>query len=173
MRFFKQLFNRQSLSVGWSVSWRTWLAGAALQIALCVPVAFWYAFQRPSSTDPAVLRRNFDTLLELTSPPVLVALILVLNWIGKSVLRKRNLPVPTRFIGWTIFWRALVLSVGLGLAAWMLILIPVVFWIRIPGADTVAALAALAAVFTIALCSHGWATLRVSRIAAPGTETAN
>lgn len=164
MTFLRQLFNRQSLSIGWSVSWRTWLAGIVLQIAFCVPVALWYASQRPFSTDSAALGRNFDTLLELTSPLVLVALIPILNWIGKYVLRKRNLPVPTRFIGWSIFWRAVVLSLGLGLVAWMLILLPIVFWIRIPGADMVAVLVAFAAVFTIALCSHGWATLRVSRV---------
>ncbi len=164
LRFFKSLFNRQSFSVGWSVGWRAWLAGAALQIACAVPVALWYAFQRPSETDPAALRQKFDTLLELTSPLALVALILVLNWIGKSVLRKRDLPVPARFIGWAIFWRVLILSLGLGLTDWMLILLPVVFWIRIPGADTVALLVALIALFTITLCSHGWATLRTSRL---------
>jgi len=34
-------------------------------------------------------------------------------------------------------------------------------------ADTVAAFAALAALFTIALCSYGWATLHVSQMATP------
>jgi len=163
LQFFKRLFNRQSFSVGWSVSWRAWLAGAALQFAIVVPVVLWSVFQRSSTADTAALHQRFDTLLELTSPFVLVALIIVFNWIGKAVLRKRNLPVPPRFIGWAIFWRVMVLSLGLGLTAWMLILLPVVFWLRFPGADTVAVFAALAALFTIALCSHGWATLRVSR----------
>lgn len=173
MTFHKQLFNRQALSVGWSMLWRTWLAAVVLKIAFSVPVGFWYSFHRPSATDPAALRAHFDRILDISSLPAFVVLIPVFGWIGRSVLRKRNLPVPAHFVGWALFWRAMGLSVALGVAIGMLIGIPVAFWFRSGWVNTLAPFFMIAAIFTVAMYSYGWATLHVSRMAAPATGTAN
>lgn len=165
MTFHKQLFNRQALRVGWSMLWRIWLAVLALKVAFSLPVGFWYALRHASASDPAALRAHFDRILDISNLPVLLALIPTFNWIGKSVLRKRNLAVPSGFIGWTIFWRVVGLSIFLILGIAVAILLPIVFLIHSKMVGAVATLLFVASMFACVMFSYGWATLRVSRAA--------
>ena len=94
MTFHKQLFNRQALSVGWSMFWRIWVAAVGLRIIFTIPVAFWYSFHRAAAAqNPSATRLQFDQISGLGNLPTLIALIPVMNWIGKLVLRKRGLPL--------------------------------------------------------------------------------
>ena len=96
-----------------------------------------------------------------------------MNWIGKLVLRKRGLPVPSRFIGWTLFWRGGGLALILGMCSAFIFVLPAALLFHSKSnALVVVALLATLIPFS-AMFSYGWATPRVSRMATPGTETAN
>lgn len=166
MSFHKQLFNRQTLNVGWSMVWRIGVATVGLRIVFLLPVAFWCSFHRAIAQDPSAVRLQFDQISELGNLPALIALIPVMNWIGKLVLRKRGLPVPSRFIGWTLFWRGEGLALFLGIGSAFVFILPVALLIP---SKSVAMVAPLIVVLMLAfsMFSYGWATLRVSRMATP------
>ena len=171
MTFHKQLFNRQTFRVGWSVCWRIWAATIGLRIVFTLPVAFWYSFHRAAAAqDPSSIRLQFEQISGLGNIPTLIALIPVMSWIGKSVLRKRGLPVSSRFIGWTLLWRGGGLAVLLGLGSVVVLVLPVA-WITPKLATIFAAPLIAMLMFASSLFSFGWATLRVSRMATPETET--
>lgn len=138
-----------------------------------LPMALWYSFHRSAAQDPAALRAQFDRIVDISGLLVVIALIPALNWIGKSVLRKRNMPVLSRFIGWAIFWRAVGLTIFLSIGAASIILLPTVFLIHSKPVGAAATLLVVALIFASTIFSYGWATLRVSRVATPGTETAS
>ena len=161
--FHKQLFNRQSFRVGWSVCWRIWVATIGLRIVFTLPVAFWYNFHRAAAQNPSSIRLQFEQISGLGNIPTLIALIPVMSWIGKSVLRKKSLPVPSRFIGWTLLWRGGGLAVLLGLSSVVVLVLPVALIIPKSAAIFTASLIAML-MFASSLFSYGWATLRLSRM---------
>ncbi len=129
-----------------------------------LPIALWYSFHRSAAPDPAALRPQFDRIVDISGLFVVIALIPALNWIGKSVLRKKSLPVPSQFIGWTIFWRSVGLTIILSLGAGLIIVLPTVFLIHSKAIGAMATLLTVIMMFAWAMFSYGWATLRISRI---------
>lgn len=147
-----KFFDKQTLFIGWSIFWHVWL------VALAVEVAVFLVFLLPPLSPRAV-----DVGQILSFVLVTATWIWTCDWAGKGALSKRNLPIPTRFIGWSIFWRAFLLTLLFALVPIFLILTPGELWLPQEGLKLITRLLALAALVVLTSYAYGWAVLQVSQ----------
>lgn len=99
----QNIFRRHNWSIGWMFFWRAWL----IQV-----VVNYFASQISYEVNEPLLVYII----------LLIALVFISNWIGKAVLVKKYGIKIEKFIGWSIFWRGLLLQVP-----YVLLLIPLIY----------------------------------------------
>lgn len=146
---FKELPSKQYLTLGWSVCWRVWLAGLVLAFVL-------------TTVTSLVLREKVELMKSIVNATLLVAMVPLFHWAGKEALRKRELPVPNRFMGWSIFWRFSAFWV-LGTIVIVLGLLPIRILLPSKVVEGLTTFISLTLSFSMVLWLLGWATLRASQ----------
>jgi len=145
-------YDGKTLSLGWSVFWRVWLVALAVEV-----VVFLVFLLPPLSPRAADLGQILSFVL------VTAAWIWTCNWAGKRALTKRNLQFPTGFIGWSIFWRAMLLTLLFALIPIFLILAPGELWLPQESLKFATRFLALVVLVILTSWSYGWAALQVGR----------
>ena len=178
-----RLFNRRQIGLGWSVLWRLFLLLLPLrvigQLVACGAAAGGHdpAGHPAASIFALPVGGNFYVF-----PLAVPVMLLGLDWIGKSVARRRLERPVAGFIGWSIYWRlalfqlAGVVAIGIVLAPLLLVAMAIgggSRWAAV--AAGVVALALLPVLVAWSLNAAGWSLLRAverSKAAPPAAAAA-
>lgn len=147
-----KFFDKQTLFTGWSIFWRVWLVALAVEV-----VVFLVFLLPPLSFRAADLGQIISFVL------VAGAWIWACDWAGKRALQKRNLPVPNRFLGWSIFWRAMLGTLFVGLPIGLAVMIPGELWLPDEILKTVTRILSLITLVIFTSYAYGWSALQVSQ----------
>jgi len=146
-----KFFSRIIFFLGWSVFWRVWLVSLVAEIS--VFLIFLIPILAPRAADVGQI---FSTIL------VFGVWIWACGWAGKDVLKKRSLQSPNRFLGWSIFWRAMVGTLFIAVPIGLALLFSGEFFLPNDILKTVTRVLALTVLVIITSYSYGWATLNAS-----------
>jgi hypothetical protein len=109
-----RFFSRRNFSLGWSFQWRMAIAWVAIFAFLSMLLAVL-----PESLRRVLFfeRSRFDTGggTQLVTYGFILSPLLVLffiNWVAKATLQVRYGLATSRFIGWSVWWRAVALNLG-------------------------------------------------------------
>ena len=125
-----KFISKRNLSMGWSFQWRMGLcilavSGILTLLLMVVPegvrrVLFFERSRTPVGSGQELIYYWF-----IGSP---IIAILFVNWVAKVIVRKRYKLFTTKFVGWSVWWRIVLLNLA-GFIPLMILafLIPVLF----------------------------------------------
>ncbi|MBI4516966.1 MAG: hypothetical protein HY699_14240 [Deltaproteobacteria bacterium] len=162
--------SRANLAVGWSLSWRVGLANGLVSGALAGALRLARGSVTPDLADRLAL-----------AAATTVAGLLVTDWAGRRIARRRYGLVIDRFVGWAITWREGVAGLAWASAAGVVIAAAVISIHLAVGGEAARTLTkavlvlCLPGAIVLAVAGGGWAAHRVfahQRAAATGPPAA-
>lgn len=154
LRFLKDIFSKEGLTVGWMVYWRHFWR-SVLYGGICF-IVLVLIFKLTGAA------RSVSTAYAFSRIFAFFFSILFLSPVGKIIARKRYNKVIAAFIGWAIWWRMLVTSICF-VAPLTVIYFFVIYIFSQPAYVPVIYFATIAFIMTAAylgLVSYGWAMRR-------------
>lgn len=177
-----RLIDRGTIALGWSVAWRFALVMIPVRILAELVAAGQQSGGAPLGALGILVMLPVGGNAFLIPVAVPIALF-GLDWAGKRALRKRGAAVPSGFIGWSLYWRAVLLVLA-GMVVLGLVFVPITFLARAAGPGStvatalpvIAALVLLPALVAWALNAYGLALRQAAERArtfeAPGVRPA-
>lgn len=162
-----RFFNRRQIGLGWSVLWRLFLL--LLPLRVIGQLVAWGATaggHEPASPAAAIFALPVGGNLYVF-PLAVPVMLFGLDWIGKSVARRRLERPVAGFIGWSIYWRLALLQIA-GVVAFGIVLAPLILIATAIGGGSrwaavavgVLALALVPVLIAWSLNAAGWSLLR-------------